>query len=200
MTPISPTARRSLDPRTRAFLGYLQKNPTLRNRIRAAPDCSVAYAGSFPDGAAWERLLRRQLSDPGTNDFQMLPDVLRLIPCPADLYTAVGVVTPPQVRTLLDYVNFLTGERPNPPYEGVPWNDDGFIIWRALSGIFMSNAIGRVRLMIGDAPNPGSKVFYRTEIFVLDRNPNIDVFALGAVHQLRTQLKAGVLKGTVELM
>lgn len=200
MTPISPTPRRTLDPRTKAFLAYLQKNPALRGRIRAAPNRSVAYAGQFPDGAAWERLLRRQLTDPGTNDFQMLPDVLRAIPCPADLYTAIGVVTPPGVRTLLDYVNFLTGERPNPPYQGVPWNDDGFIIWRALSGIFMSNAVGRVRLMIGDAPRPETKVFYRTEVFVLDRNPNIDVFATGAVQQLRSQMSTGIVKGTVELM
>jgi len=193
-----PTPPSRLAEPTKNFLAYLQKHPDLRQRIRAAPNRSVAYVGDFRDGAAWMRLLRRQLSDPRANDFQMLPDVLKSIVCPPDLYPAIGLVTPPTVRTLLDYVQFLTGEGPYP--RQVPWNEDGFIIWRALSGIFMSNAIGRLRLMIGDAPAPGTKVFFKTEVFVLERNPNIDLFARDAVLQLRAQMKAGVLKGTVELM
>lgn len=198
MTTPNPVPRRPLAAPTKAFLNYLQKHPELRQRIRALPNRSVAYAGNFPDGAAWIRLLRMQLSDPRANDFQMLPDVLRLIPCPPDLYKTIGLVTPPGVRTLLDYVQFLTGDGPYPAQ--VPWNDDGFIAWRALSGIFMSNATGRLRLMVGETSAPQTKVFFKTEIFVLDRNPNIDVFAQGAVDTLRGQLQAGTLNGAIELM
>jgi hypothetical protein len=64
----------------------------------------------------------------------------------------------------------------------------------------MSNATGRVRLMIGDERVPQERVFFKTEVFVLERNPNIDLFAKQAVHQIRIQMKSGALKGTVELM
>jgi hypothetical protein len=196
MVPSTPPA--GLQEPTKKFLSYLQKHPELRARIKAPFGQTVAYAGAFPDGASWERLLRRQLSDPRSNDFLMLPDVLRAIPCPPDLYKHVGLVTPPSVRSFLDYVNFLTGESGNKAQ--VPWNPDGFIIWRALSGILISQAQGRVRLMIGDTPKPEGKVFFKTEIFVLDRNPNIDTFSQQAVQALRAQLKSGAVKGTIELM
>jgi hypothetical protein len=198
MTLAEPAPRRPLAAPTKAFLAFLQKHPELRDRIRAMANCTVAYAGSFTDGAAWERLLRRQLSNPHANDFQMLPDVLKAIPCPHDLYAAVGLITPPQVRNMLDYLQFLTGDGPYP--KQVPWDDDGFILWRAMSGIFMSNAVGRVRLMVGDAAAPQKKVFFKTEVFVLERNPNIDLFARDAVQQIRSQMKSGMLRGTVELM
>ena len=198
MTMPAVAPRRGSATPAKAFLAYLGKHLELRNRIRAFPNRSVAYVGDFSDGASWVRLLRRQWTDPRVNDYQMLPDVLNSIPCPRELYAAVGLVTPPGVRTLLHYVQFLTGDGPYPAQ--VPWPQGGFIIWRALSGIFMSNATGRLRLMIGDAPAPGTKVFFRTEVFVLDRNPNIDLFSKQAVHEIRTQMKSGALKGTVELM
>jgi hypothetical protein len=197
MTMPTAAPRRPNAAPTKAFLHYLGQHLELRHRIRAAPNCAIAYVGDFSDGAAWKRLLRRQLSDPRENDFQMLPDVLKKILCPPDLYAEVGLITPPAVRTLLDYAQFLTGAGDYPAQIPV---EDGFIIWRALSGIFMSNAMGRVRLMVGEAPTPGTKVFFRTEVFVLDRNPKIDVFARGAVQRIRAQMKMGGLKGTVELM
>lgn len=199
MTPL-PTARRPLAAPTKAFLAFLQKHPDLRQRIAAAPGRTVAYAGDFTDGAAWQRLQRRQIGAPGTNDFQMLPDVLRAIPCPPGLYAAVSLVTPPGVRTMYEYVGFLTGDKGLGYVAQVPWSDDGFIVWRALSGIFMSNARGRVRIMLGDVAAPGEKVFFRTEVFVLDRNPNIDMFSREAIGALRTRIKSGALPGKIELM
>lgn len=183
---------------TKAFNQYLNKNPAFRDQLRAAPGKTVAYAGSFEDVAAWVRLLRGQLGDPWQNDYQMLPDVLRQITCPTDLFKAVGLVTPPQIVTLLDFVQYLTGDGPWPAK--VPWQPDGFTIWRVLSGIFMSNATGRVRILVGDVTDPASKVFFRTEIFVLERNPAIDIHARGAIHTLRQRIKSGLVPGRIELV
>jgi hypothetical protein len=149
---------------------------------------------------AWQRLLRLQISDPRINNFYMLPNVLNRINVPPDLYSHIGLVTAPTVRTMLDYVNFLSGEGGYP--KQVPWEPDGFTIWRALSGIFMSNATGRVRLLVADAQKPERerKVFFKTEMFVLARNPNIDPFSKAAVDQIRTGIKTGRLFGTVAMI
>ncbi len=185
------------DP-TKRFLKYLRKHPDLRSRIRAPVGESVAYVGSFDSEPAFLRLLRLQLTDSKTNNFFMLPDVLRRIPAPADLFAAVGLVAPPPIRTFLDYVNFLTGE--GGWAKQVPWSPDGFTIWRALSGIFVSNASGRLRLLVGDALNRGEKVFFKTEVFVLERNPDIDLFSRTAIQTIRSQMKAGVLVGKVAII
>ncbi len=185
------------DP-TRHFLNYLQKHPDLRARIRAPMGQTVAYAGTVATEPVWQRLLRMQISAPGPNDFCMLPDILKRIMVPNDMFAAVGLITAPSVRTMLDFVNFLTGEGGLP--KQVPWDPDGFIIWRALSGIFMSNAAGRVRLLVADVPNRDGKVFFKTEMFVLSRNPNIDPFSKGALDLLRKQISAGSPLGQIELV
>jgi hypothetical protein len=199
MTIPSPPPAGLKDP-TKRFLNYLQKHPELRAKIRAPAGQTVAYAGDFASEPAFVRLLRLQISAPNSNDFCMLPDVLKRIPAPADLFAAVGLVTPPTVKSMLDYVSFLTGDGDYRGRAQVPWREDGFIIWRALSGIFVSQASGRVRLLVGDAPDPSKKVFFKTEIFVLERNPNIDPFSKTAIQTLRAQMKAGTIPGQIELV
>lgn len=56
----------------------------------------------------------------------------------------------------------------------VPWKDNGFIAWRALSGIFAANAVGAVSFNIGSGITTEDKVFAATEVPVLARNPNVD--------------------------
>jgi len=55
-----------------------------------------------------------------------------------------------------------------------PWKENGFLVWRALSGIFASNAKGRVSFAIGSGVTKDEKVFAATELPVLLRNPRID--------------------------
>ena len=55
-----------------------------------------------------------------------------------------------------------------------PWQENGFIVWRALSGIFAANAVGAVSFLIGSGVTKNEKVFAATEIAVLARNPNVD--------------------------
>jgi len=55
-----------------------------------------------------------------------------------------------------------------------PWAENGFIAWRALSGIFAANAVGAVSFAIGSPVSAANKVFAATEVSVLARNPNVD--------------------------
>lgn len=86
---------------------------------------------------------------------EILPEALARVPMP----------TPPHA-SLQAYVDTVVAQ--------VPRNPDHFTLWRALSGIFAHNAIGRVSCYIGSKVDPTTKVFAATEVSVLLRNPNID--------------------------
>ena len=103
----------------------------------------------------WRELQQLKLSNLEVASLQMLPDVLKLIPAPDN-----------SANSMKDYVESLT--------DSVPWRPDGFTVWKALSGIFASNASGRVYFSIGSGVTKDNKVFAATEIFVLLRNQNID--------------------------
>jgi hypothetical protein len=53
------------------------------------------------------------------------------------------------------------------------WQDNAFIIWRALSGIYANNAVGKVWVYVGSGIGE-HKVLAATELGMLARNPNID--------------------------
>ncbi len=184
----------------RGFQRYLRTHPEFRDQIHAPKDETVAYVGSYLSQPAWHHLLHLQLSDPKTNNFYMLSDILRRIAVPNDMFAEVGLVTGPAIETMLDYVNFITGDGGRTPQVEVPWDPDGFVIWRTLSGISMSNATGRVRLLAADVPNRDAKIFFRTEVFVLSRNPGIDEFSKAALDTLRGQIRSGAVVGQIELI
>jgi hypothetical protein len=72
----------------------------------------------------------------------------------------------------------------------MPWKDNGFTIWRALSGIYASNAVGKVYMYVGSGITK-EKVLAATEIGVLARNPNVDPVSLEMIryiqHCIRTR-------------
>lgn len=141
-------------PATKQFLSFLQKHPEIRHQIRAAPGRTLLYAGSFFK-PIWKEIADYKRAHPEVADKQMLPDVLGRIPLPGTRYVS-----------LLAYVEDLEHQ--------VPWQPDGFTVWRALSGIFASNATGAVSFQIGSGVEAGTKVFAATEASVLARNPNVD--------------------------
>lgn len=141
-------------PATKQFLTYLQKHPEIRHQIQAAPDRTLLYAGSFFK-PMWKEIADYKRAHPEVADKQMLPDVLARIPVPGSRHV-----------NLLAYVQDLEHH--------VPWRPDGFTVWRALSGIFASNATGAVSFQIGSGVEAGKKVFAATEASVLSRNPNVD--------------------------
>jgi hypothetical protein len=143
----------TLQPGTRALLAILHAHPLLRWQIRASPNQTLLYSGSF-FRPIWKEIADFKRSHPELASKETLPDVLARLPVP-------GTTHP--YPSLLQFV--LDVEQ--------PWQPDGFIIWRALSGIFASNAVGSVSFQIGSGVGD-SKVFAATEVPVLLRNPNVD--------------------------
>jgi hypothetical protein len=142
-----------LQPPTREFLRFLHDNPSIRNRIRAAPDKTLLYAGKFFE-AAWVEICDLKRKMPQFADKEILPDVLGRIP----------VVGRPS-SNLLEWVISLE--------KLVPWEKNAFIAWRALSGLYAANAAGAVSFYIGSGISK-DKIFAANEVAVLSRNPNID--------------------------
>jgi hypothetical protein len=144
----------NLNPETREFLTFLKTHPDLRLKIRAAPGQTLLYAGSVfkPMWREIEEFKRTNLSYATR---ETLPEVLARLPAPSAKHSNLRVY----VETLVDKV---------------PWQPDGFTIWRALSGIFAANAVGAVSFQIGSGVTD-QKVFATTELAVLSRNPNVDV-------------------------
>lgn len=112
----------------------------------------------------------------------------------------------PQIRLqnaphhdLLTWVKYIDSLYPQ-SYE---WLKNGYIAWRALSGIFASNAQGSVSFMIGQGVSKiEKKVFAVTEIHVLDRNPNVDAvtkdaiqYYLRCVRTKQADISMGIIHG-----
>jgi len=143
-----------LMPETQTFLEWLRGNPSIRSSLRAPHDQTLLYAGSFIR-PMWADIAEAKRQHPETSQKKTLPDVLATLPGPGG-----------PGSNLLAHVQELETK--------VPWRPDGFIVWRALSGIFASNASGAVSFLIGSGVSPNSKVFAATELAVLERNPQID--------------------------
>jgi hypothetical protein len=141
----------ALQPGTRALLSILQAQPALRWQIRAAPDRTLLYSGSFFK-PIWREIAEQKRSNPQLASKETLPEVLARLPVPGTTYP-----------NLLAFVEDVED----------PWQPDGYIVWRALSGIFASNARGSVSFQIGSGVE-ATKVFAVTELGVLLRNPKVD--------------------------
>ncbi len=137
---------------TKDLLSFLRQNPAVRARIAAPPDTTLLYAGSF-FRPVWQEIehLRRTNGDVAAK--RLLPQVLETIAVPGHAH-------------LLAWAKALDGLE--------PWKQNGFVAWRALSGIFAANAVGKVSFYVGAGVTKGDKVFAATELPVLARNPNVD--------------------------
>ncbi|HUG40909.1 MAG TPA: hypothetical protein VMM12_10505 [Longimicrobiales bacterium] len=145
----------ALKPETAGFLKYLNGQPTLRSRIRAAPDRTLLYAGSF-NKPMWKEIADLKRANPDLAALETLPEVLARVPAPASGHA-----------NLLDYIKDLEDR------VRIPFKPDGFAVWRSVSGIFAANAVGKVSFQIGSGVTAVDKVFAATEVAVLRRNPNI---------------------------
>jgi hypothetical protein len=141
-------------PNTRELLIVLKTNPDIRAKIRANPGQTLLYAGEFFK-PMWKEIADLKRSDPQMSTKETLPDVLSRV-----------IVSGRPVGNLLDWAKKIDDE--------VPWKENGFIAWRALSGIFASNAVGSVSFYVGSRVSADKKVFPTTELSVLARNPQID--------------------------
>ncbi len=144
----------ALQQPVKEFLRFLQQNPDLRMRIAAPPGCTLLYAGEF-FRPVWQELAQLRALHPELAAKRLLPDVLAQIATP-------GQAAP----NLLAWAKSLD--------HLAPWSENGFVAWRALSGIYASNAVGAVSFYVGSGISRASKVFAATEVPVLLRNANVD--------------------------
>ena len=167
-----PKVKQGLSKEVTEFFDYLLDNREIVLRIRADPGKTLVYSGSFPRngmwirngsqrtlhgeemGGVWQHVLFQKKLNPHWRDKQILPEALVKIPVP----TRGG--------TLHDWVKELDKLK--------PWKDNGFLVWRALSGIFCANATGSVSFYIGSEISKDDKVFAAIEIDMLLDNPNVD--------------------------
>jgi hypothetical protein len=151
-----------LQPGTRALLSILHAQPSLRWQIRAARDRTLLYCGSF-FRPAWKEIADLKWSSPEAASRETLADVLARLPVPGTTYP-----------NLLAFVQDVEH----------PWQPDGYIVWRALSGIFASNAEGSVAFQIGSGIG-NTKVLTAAEVPGLLRNPKVDPFMKDFLHYLQ---------------
>ena len=142
------------NPMTITFLKYLHNNPAVRSQVRAGVNQTLLYSGTFGK-PMWSEIEMRRRFYGGLLDKQTLPDVLVQVAAPGTGH--------PSLRAYVEDVE-----------RNVPWQPDGFTIWRALSGIFAANAVGKVSFLIGGGITRDTKVFAATEVGVLMRNAKVD--------------------------
>jgi hypothetical protein len=182
MSGLTPTSQAGLHPLVVEFLKYLAAHPKLRTAIRAPYGKTILYAGDVPHrlGIAWNEAARKS-SAPAFKNGKPFPEVRRI---QQELVERKG--TDPQYGDKLTLEDVLKRvEAPDAPY---PWLHDyavfvdthvpdersRTVVWKALSGIFASNAAGPVSFALGNDISPATKIFASTEIAVLLRNPNVD--------------------------
>ncbi len=156
---------------TKDLLRYLQRNPGIRTQIRAAPGRTLLYAGNF-FRPIWQEIQLQKQRDPQLAGKQTLPEVLARIKLPDAPHAS-----------LLAWAQALDAQQ--------PWKDNGFIVWRTLSGIFAANAVGAVSFSVGSPVSTTTKVFAATEVPVLARNPNVDANTRALVAYFQRCIQGG---------
>lgn len=141
-------------PETKSFLAYLQQRRDIRALIKAGRDKTLLYAGDM-FAPSWREVQALQRRQPGT--IETLHDVLAKLPAP-----------PPHLGTLQSYAEALAQKE-----KAANGPRGERVVWRTLSGIFASNAEGKVWFYVGFNVNLDTKVFALTEVAVLKRNPRI---------------------------
>ena len=171
-------------PETKSFLTYLQQRKDVRALITAGSDKTLLYAGHDGFGPAWRKILDFQRKQPGA--VETLHDVLARLPAP-----------PPHHGTLQSYAEALAQKE-----KAANGPRSERVVWRTLSGIFASNAKGKVWFYVGFNVDPDTKIFALTEIAVLKRNTGIspesrDMLAYfeRCVRTRNSEIGAGYLPG-----
>jgi hypothetical protein len=171
----------TLDPALTDALKLLNRSPGLRHRIPAPPDRTVVYSGAIGSAkdllAAWRAIAAAKAQDPQRFDVETLAERLS------------GIHVPELGRSLLDHANRVTAD-----LEARGLKRDGVILWRALSGIYVHGARGRVRALVMPGPGIAESVFALTEVKVLTRVDVLQQIEIDAslLRDFRVQVQAGL--------
>ena len=170
-----------IDPELRRVMVFLNKHPRVRTSIPAPRDKTVVYSGNVDSVqgvfAAWKLLAQAKSQDPRQFDYVTLEERLRMFHV-----TEFG-------ETLFEHANRVSSSLQRKRLE-----DQALILWRALSGIYVRGATGRVRALVLPGNKVARSVFALTEVQVLlkpDVLANIDIDA-NLLRDFRTTVKAGL--------
>ena len=150
------TAR--LDPQLVAVLSFLRKHPHMRQRIPAPAGKTVVYSGGMASNegvhAAWRMLAQAKAQakaqDPVRIVYVSVEERLRQFHI-----VEFG-------ESLFDHAN-----RVSQSLKQRKLDDQAMILWRALSGIYVQGARGKVRALILPGAAIATSVFNLTEVSVL---------------------------------
>jgi hypothetical protein len=158
----APESIMALDPQLLSVLSFLRRHPDVRASLAAPVGKTVVYSGGMFDPTdsnldreltgAWRLLAQAKAQDPVRFDYVTLEERLRLLR-----------ITP-SGESLLDHANRIAAAL---KARNLP--DQAAILWRALSGIYVQGARGRVRALILPQAGIARSVFALTEVHVLLR-------------------------------
>jgi hypothetical protein len=169
-----------LDAELIAVLTFLRTHPGVRERLPASRDKTVVYSGGISRGAevyrAWQLLAQAKAQDPARFDYVTLEERLRQ-------FHVVGFG-----ETLFEYSNRVAQSLKS---RGL--DDQAAILWRALSGIYVQGARGKVRALILPDAKIGKSVFSLTEVNVLLRQDVLQNIQLdpNLLRDFRLMVKVG---------
>ncbi len=145
-----------IDPELRRVMGFLNRNPGVRARIPAPKDKTVVYSGGVESVKdvfhAYRQLAHAKALDPQRFDYVTLEERLRSLHVPEfgeSLFEHANRVSDGLIQLRLD--------------------DQALILWRALSGLYVRGAVGRVRALVLPGKHVARSVFALTEVNVLLR-------------------------------
>jgi hypothetical protein len=165
----------------RNILVFLNKNPRVRTNLAAPRDKTIVYSGDVNSVqgvfAAWKLLAQAKRQDPRKFDYVTLEERLR-----AFHIIEFG-------ESLFDHASRVSNDLKQMGLER-----QAMILWRALSGIYVRGATGRVRALILPGNRIGQSVFSLTEVHVLlkpDVLANIDINPR-LLQEFRTVVRSGL--------
>ena len=180
-----------LDAELTAVLKFLARHPGVRQRLPAPPDKTVVYSGGMaeigtPDvHAAWRLLARAKQHDPVRFDYVTLEERLRQFHV-----VEFG-------ESLFDHANRVADS-----LKGRKLERQVLILWRALSGIYVQGARGRVRALILPGPGIENSVFNLTEVRVLLQPDVLQQIQIDPerLREFRTVVQAGQTPAPIVVM
>ena len=182
-----------LDPELVASLKFLARHPQVRIRLAAPRDKTVVYSGGFVTGgdvaapyhAAWRLLAQAKASHPARFDYITLEERLRQFHV-----VEFG-------ESLFDHANRVSAALEQ---RGV--GAQALMLWRALSGIYVQGAQGKVRALILPGTTVGTSVFNLTEVKVLLREDVLRKIDLdpALLRDFRILVQAGLTPAPIVVM
>jgi hypothetical protein len=143
-----------MDPELLAVMTFLRKHPGVRQRIPAPPHKTVVYSGALDANGgphhAWKMLGLAKQQDPVRFDYITLEERLRQFHV-----VEFG-------ESLFDHANRVAAS-----LKSRALADQALILWRALSGVYVQGAKGKVRALVLPGAGIAGSVFSLTEVQVL---------------------------------